>query len=224
MIHKILDDKTTEYLMDVKNRRQREETDVRESELYDIDFTLYLDTAVFQILGIAIVFLLLLFIKTFPSELYQLIVQHQIPDFGTSYFVTSYFGCLLFGVAVVVFIAATILYLRLWLQPKPHIVRDRIQYRGKTYHYREVTCIRIHTAQLTTVYVANKRLFTVTGDYVNYGSLIAWAEACRIPVHQKAKKEMDLEEIEQFTQKVYVVLLVIVILFPVILVAYYLLN
>lgn len=48
---------------------------------------------------------------------------------------------------------------------------------------------------------------------MNYGSLIAWAETCHIPIQQKAKEEMDPEQIEQISQKVTVIVMGILILF-----------
>lgn len=107
MIHKILNDHSAEYLLNVRQRYQREQKEVRENELYDIDFTVYLDKSVFQLLGIAMLFLLLLLIKTNASQLYDWIVRHQIPEFRI---VSS----ILFGIAAIVFIAFAILYLLLW--------------------------------------------------------------------------------------------------------------
>lgn len=206
MIHKILDDQSTEYLMEAKQRHQREQAKVQESELYDMDFTVYLDKNVFQILGIVLLLLLIMFFKTFAMQFYQLIVQHQIPDFGT---VTL----ALFGIGAVLFVAVVIWYVWLWFRPKPHIVHAQIQYRGKTYHYSEITYIHINSIQLASVYVEGGKLFTVTGDYVNYGTLIAWAEKCRIPILQKKRQEMSQEQIEQMTKRITFIVMVFLILF-----------
>lgn len=195
MIHKILDD----YSMETKHRRQREQEKVQESELHDIDFTVYLDKNIFLILGIGFLFVFLQFIKTFARQFYQLIVRRQIPNFGTVTFV-------LFAVGAVI-----ILCLWLWLRPKPHIVRNQLQYRGKVYHYSEITGIHINSIRLTSVYVDGRKLFTVTGDYVNYETLIAWAEKCRIPIQQKNSQEMSPEQIKKISERIMVIVMVTVI-------------
>lgn len=204
MIHKILNEQSTEYLMETKQRHQREQEKVQESELYDVDFTVYLDKNIFQILGIVFLFVLLLFIKTFARQFYQLIVRRQIPDFGTVTFV-------LFAVGAVFFVAIIVWCLWLWLRPKPHIVRNQLQYRGKVYHYSEITGIHINSIQSASVYVEGRKLFTVTGDYVNYGTLIAWAEKCRIPIQQKKSQEISPEQIKKITERIMVIVMITVI-------------
>lgn len=206
MIHKILDDRSTEYLMETMQRRQREQEKVQESELYDMDFTVYLDKNVFQILGIALLLLLFMFFKVFARQLYQLIMQQWAPDFGTVIFVV-------FVIAAIFFVAVIIWSIWLWFRPKPHIMRAQIQYRGKTYHYSEITYIRINSIQMASVYAEGRKLFTVTGDYVNYGTLIAWAEKCRIPILQKKRQEMSQEQIEQISKRVTVIVMGFLILF-----------
>lgn len=81
-----------------------------------------------------------------------------------------------------VFLAAYFVCMQ--FQPRPHIVNDRLIYKNKTYHSKELSYLP-RFGKLLSIYANGKRLFTVSVDYINYYSLNAWIEKCDIALRIK---------------------------------------
>lgn len=201
-----LSEKLVEDVMDLNDQRQRERAEVDESELYDIDFKIYLDKMIFRWLGIAFLLLLCISVKAFARELYEWIFLHQIPEVDTAKFV-------LLILTVCFFFSWVGLFLFLMFRPSPHVVRNRLEYRGKTYHFREISLVQISSIKVLRVYDKDRRkLFTITPEYVNYDSLISWVEKCQIPVRRKQSWDpVSLQQINKMILLVSVVMFVVLI-------------
>lgn len=201
-----LSEKLVEDVMDLNDQRQRERAEVDESELYDIDFKIYMDKMTFRWLGIAFLLLLGISAKAFVGELYELIFLHQIPEVDTVKLV-------LLILSVCFFLCLIGLVLFLMFQPSPHVVRNRLDYRGRTYHFREISMVQISSIKVLRVYDKDRRkLFTITPEYVNYDSLISWVEKCQIPIRRKQVRDpVSQQQLNKIILLVSVVMFVILI-------------
>lgn len=174
---KRLTEKITAEVIDVQETRQREKAQVEESELYDIDFVIRIDKRNFQILGFTFLFLIIMFLRIFATDFLEIIQYHRIPEF-------SMFHRVVFFILVGVGILFLLLCIILWLLPSLHVVRSQISYRNKTYHYSEISMIHVNSIKVATAYAGKKKLFRISGDYVNYATFLSWAEKCHIPIQR----------------------------------------
>ena len=187
---------------DLSERQEEERSLVNESELNDVDFMIYFDKTILPVFALVAVFLVLIMLKAFWRECYTLIILHKLPEMGAAARVLFLSGlCLLF-------VCLIVLPVLLILQPKPHIVKNHLIHRKKTYHYSEITSIRISTMQFISVYAGKRKLFTMTAEYVNSYSFLEWAKKCQIPVHEKP----GIDEIQIKNTTVVIIVIVVILL------------
>lgn len=177
MIDKEISRITEGVMQNVNQRQRREWKQVFGSELHDIDFTVYLDKMILKTVALISLLIIPLSLRVFQTEIYQLIIEHQIPHLRMGGRIILF----LYGVQLV-FLAAYFVCMQ--FQPRPHIVNDRLIYKNKTYHSKELSYLP-RFGKLLSIYANGKRLFTVSVDYINYYSLNAWIEKCDIVLRIK---------------------------------------
>lgn len=172
-----------EYEVDnMQYNRQQERETVDESELYDVDFKIYPEKMTLQMIGIAIIALILITIKGFAGELYDLIVSHQTPELNIiQWFLLGLSACGLMGSLIALGV--------LWLWRPVHVEHSKLICKGKTYHCRDITEVCIDSLKVVRVYAGKRKIMTITVEYVNYSGFLSWAEKCHIPIQKKESKK-----------------------------------
>lgn len=63
-----------------------------------------------------------------------------------------------------------------------------VHYKRNTYHYSQITKIKVSFIGLAKVYIDGKKCFWISGEFINYYAFIQWAKKCNVPIEQKEYK------------------------------------
>lgn len=136
--------------------------------------------------------LLIIAIKAFGLDIYKFVYYNQPFQFNLVEYV-------LLGLIVAIFVFATVCAFAMRFVSVPKVRGSMLHYDKKAYHYSEITHIKISSRQVMQVFVAKKRLFSLTRDFVNYESFLVWAGKCNIKIEKDPPMELSKEQIEKMT-------------------------
>lgn len=160
-------------------RQKKEQREVDEKEVYDINFELEFNKASLILVGMLWIFLLPFFIKVLGYDMYLANKKGEL--FHLSSYGIGRIVMLALVLATAVF--GTVFSLICAMKSMPRVKNTNMYYRGKEYHYSEITRLVIMNGMnITKVYLNGKYKFWISSDYINYRSFIEWAKKCRIPI------------------------------------------
>ena len=175
---------------DMKLRKEEEERETIEKEIYDINLELAINKSIYGVVMIAFAMCFLLLIRVIGKPVLRCIVYHE--TFEISGFLTV--GLILVGILVVWMILILIYYK---FKKNPAVKGSSLVYKDKRYHYSQISKIKISPIFWVTVFVDDKKLFCVTRDYMNCDAFVCWARKCRIPIEES--EPLDEKDVEQIT-------------------------
>lgn len=172
---------------DMKIRQKNETKDILEKELYDVNFKLAMDKEVYKLFLVSFICAFILFVKSLGRPILKTIM------YGTPMNLTvlHIWALVLIGIAVVFCIVGP-LYLK--NKSQPEVKKTMVCYKGNTYHYSQITKIKVSSLNLAKVYIDGKKCFWISRDFRNYDAFIAWAKKCNVPMEQKQKERKELTE------------------------------
>lgn len=189
---------------DIKIRQIKETQETLEKDLFDVDFKLQYDKNMNNIFIVCCLLALVLFLKSVGKPLLKVLIYGDSLDLNVLHLVCLW----LVGIIVALSIAGPV-YLR--NKPLPEIKKTMMYYKKNTYHYSQITKIKISLFYLTTVYLDEKKRFRISRDFINYDAFIEWAKKCNIPIEQNQKLDNEMTE-EQATMITAIIVVVIAII------------
>lgn len=163
----------------VVERQKKEQREVDEKEVYDINFELEFNKASLMLFGMLWIMILLFFIKALGYDMYLAYKK------GALFYLSSYsiWKIVMLAIVLATAVFGTVFSLICAMKPMPRVENTNMYYRGKKYHYTEITKLVIMNGMnITKVYLNGKYKFWISTDYFNYRSFIEWAKKCRIPI------------------------------------------
>lgn len=189
---------------DIKIRQINETQETLEKELYDDNFKLQYDKNMNNLFIVCFLFALVLLLKSVGKPLLKMLIYGESLNLNVLHLV-----CLWLVGLIIIFLIAGPMYLK--NKPLPEIKKTTMYYRKNSYHYSQITKIKISIFSLTTVYIDEKKKFRISGDFINYDAFIQWAKKCNVPIEQNQKLDIEMTE-EQATRITAIIVVVITII------------
>ena len=184
---KELNEKVKIIAEDIENRKINEERDILEKELSDIDFEIAFDKNLYGVFIMVIV----LFVSIILKVLGEPIIKSYIFDVPFEFNLLYICGAFIMGVCILASIL-TIIYCS--TKKCPVVRKSNFIYKGKTYHYRQISKVKMSAGGTATVFVDGKKVFSISRGYVHYDSFICWLKKCMIPVEGSVNQKKALTE------------------------------
>lgn len=175
---------------DIKHRKDEEERETIEKEIYDINLELAINKSIYGVVMIAFAMCFLLLVRVIGKPVLWYIVYHETFEIGGFLAV----GLILVGI-LVVWITLILIYYK--LKKTPAVKGSSLIYKDKRYHYSQISKIKISSIYWVTVFVDDKKLCCVSRDYVNCDAFVCWARKCRIPIEES--EPLDEKDVEKIT-------------------------
>ena len=172
---------------DIKIRKEQETKDTLEKELYDVNFKVAMDQELYAVFGIIFITVFIVIVKAFGKPILKAFIYGGPLELNVIHICVL----VLIGIAVVFCIAGP-LYLK--NKSQPEVKKTMVYYKGKPYHYSQITKIKVSSLNLAKVYIDGKKCFWISRDFRNYDAFITWAKKCNVPVKQKQKEHKELTE------------------------------
>lgn len=185
MLSSDMNDYLKQYTDAVNAREQKEIEAIQKLELEDIQFEIKEDPNTYKVNFFLCGMMLLLSFRI--GGKYILRSAYREPS------VFSLVMQVLLGLAVVLVIFACIIEPIIKKNaPMPRVKNGILHYKDNSYHYKQITMIKISSMNRLTVYVAHKKVFTITKTCLNYGSLIGWGRKCGITIFREPPFELSI--------------------------------
>ncbi len=204
----MLSEEINQSTKDLLQRKKDEKIKIDKLEHEDVDFTVSMGKEY-----ISFMFCLFLLIMLPMFKIVGKSILKKILGYEESLSLTHFEVIIITFVILFIIVSFSLLIFMLKCA-KPRIRNSYIVYKGKYIHYREITLIKVSSLNVAKIYVNGKKCFTITGDFNNYWSFLSWAEKCNVPMIKKERKEIDLGDFNSDkVNKVYIIILILVIVF-----------
>lgn len=213
-IEHLVTDIAVQKSLDAIDRQIDEENESVKKEVWDIDFNVVFDRSVGIAFGLAWIVFIILFIKAFARDIYVAGKNGALFDLNQY----SMLKIVLILLAFIAVLLCTVYYIYCVCKPMPSVVRTTMYYKGKRYHYSEITKVVIgRRIRVAKVYIDGKYAFWLSPEYQNYQSFISWAKKCNVPIEGDTTiKTINANQLEAKTLKITIIVVsitVILILF-----------
>lgn len=193
-----------EYTKDVKVRMEREKKAIDESDLDSIQFEIKLDKSALVIVWFLNLLVLLKGSQQFVYDIYVFVNYGKPLEFKVIDYVVI-------SMLVASFLFAVLSPIAIRFLDVPSVRKGYIYCNKKVYHYSEITLIKISSLQIMSVYIGKKKIFSISRDYINYDSFLAWARKCGVNIFHEPAFEIYSENVPLMTAFVVLVIAVVVI-------------
>lgn len=203
-VRKDISNFTSDITEDIRIRENKETTAISENELYDVNFKLDFNKQIYPVFLLLLIGIMILAFKAFGQPILECLIFGETFEPNGIYIIAA--------ILIAFLILLTLLYsVYITLKKKPEVRKTRLYYKGSTYHYSQITKIKISAINIATIYVDGKKLFHITGDYTNYYAFLEWAKRCRVPIEKSRKNAKDLTESQITLITTLIVIVVIMI-------------
>lgn len=189
-----------EYKAALDAREKKEIEKIEQMELEDVNFELAEDPDAYKmsmVLGVVSVLMA-----------FKIAGKHIISSSYRGPSVFTYVLQILLWIAVALVIFSCFIYpIIMKKAPKSSVRGGTLYHKGKSYHYKEITMLKVSSMNRLIVYMGRKKIMTIPKSYLNFGSLIGWGRKCGITIFREP--EMDANKVSLVVVLVVVLILVV---------------
>ena len=205
-VEDLLTEQLVEQAQDSANRQADEQREMIEKEVYDVDFRLKFDKSNLLLVGVMWLIFIIIFVKAMGKDMFRAYQAGAL--LHISFYST--WKIVMMAIVLVAVIFGSVFYLFCGVKPMPRIRNSCMYYRGKRYHFSEITkLVMMRRVNLAKVYVNGKYKFWISPDYINYRSFIEWAQKCKIPIQGETTIRKINIDVEANQKKVLVITIVV---------------